>query len=506
MPDLPGLQFWMNVSRQGAALDQIATQFVNSAEFKSLYGSSSNDTLVEVLYQNDLGRSSDAAGKAYRLDLLQKGTSTGSVLTAFTLSSEFHDKSGLLLANAMSYYAFMGRAPTTTELEATATDLTTVILNASAQAPVGNAVIGLTYSGTKMTEAVVNDGSFTTAITISLLGDTFKGSIGASLGKVTGTPTGLTASLIKVTDTTASFTLTGNAKAHGIANSTNAVSIAFTTKDFTSASLSGKAGVTQPLALTFIEIPLVESNGDMALSGAISASLSIDLTNNKFLFGTTAALLTSGTVANVKNINASGVTSTSATVSIIGNDANNVITASDLGGTLTGGKGNDTLIAGAKVDRFVFAATTADNGVDSIQGFALGTGGDMLNFSAFLNKTGTGHITPVSVTSKGNAPWTNGDVLVATGNGLTTADGVAALFNAGASDAPFSQPSTAAKSAPAKFVIITADIVGDASVWYVVNQTNTAIIEASEITLVGTLEGVNNLDLTGYGFVAANFA
>ena len=54
--------------------------------------------------------------------------------------------------------------------------------------------------------------------------------------------------------------------------------------------------------------------------------------------------------------------------------------------------------------------------------------------------------------------------------------------------------------------MITADIIGDAKIWYIVNQTNTSTVEASEITLVGTLKDINNLGLTGYGFAASNFA
>ena len=48
--------------------------------------------------------------------------------------------------------------------------------------------------------------------------------------------------------------------------------------------------------------------------------------------------------------------------------------------------------------------------------------------------------------------------------------------------------------------------MGDARIWYVVNQTGTSVIDSSEITLVGVLKDVNNLALSGYGFVAGNFA
>ena len=54
-------------------------------------------------------------------------------------------------------------------------------------------------------------------------------------------------------------------------------------------------------------------------------------------------------------------------------------------------------------------------------------------------------------------------------------------------------------------VVISADIVGDASIWYVVNQTGPTVVDSTEVTLVGTLTGIHNLGLSGYGFATANF-
>lgn len=64
--------------------------------------------------------------------------------------------------------------------------------------------------------------------------------------------------------------------------------------------------------------------------------------------------------------------------------------------------------------------------------------------------------------------------------------------------------SVAAKSAPAKAVVITSDIVGDAKIRYLINQTGTSTVD--EITLVGILKDINNLGLASYGLVATNFA
>jgi len=78
---------------------------------------------------------------------------------------------------------------------------------------------------------------------------------------------------------------------------------------------------------------------------------------------------------------------------------------------------------------------------------------------------------------------------------LTSASSLATLFGTGSA---LADPSEAAKA-----VVITADIIGDASIWYLLNQTDVTNITADEFTLVGTLEGINNIQLVG--FTAYNF-
>ena len=88
--------------------------------------------------------------------------------------------------------------------------------------------------------------------------------------------------------------------------------------------------------------------------------------------------------------------------------------------------------------------------------------------------------------STAGADFVNGDVLVAAGP-VASAAAVAALFGAGKA---FRAPTAAGK-----YVVITADIVGDATVWAVVNQTSTNTIDAAEVTQIATLVGVHNLQL-----------
>ncbi|MAY72512.1 MAG: hypothetical protein CME82_13790 [Halomonas sp.] len=60
-PDLRGLTNWSERLFTGeSGLQQVATGFVNSAEFQATYGALDDAGFVELLYQNVLGRAADA--------------------------------------------------------------------------------------------------------------------------------------------------------------------------------------------------------------------------------------------------------------------------------------------------------------------------------------------------------------------------------------------------------------------------------------------------------------
>jgi hypothetical protein len=98
--------------------------------------------------------------------------------------------------------------------------------------------------------------------------------------------------------------------------------------------------------------------------------------------------------------------------------------------------------------------------------------------------------------------------LVYQGTPITTAAGVAALFDATGSDTtrPFFYPVSDGKA-----VIITAGVVGDARVWFLVKEQNVtetfdsaiSVVLDSEISLVAVLTDVNNLTLAP--LTASNF-
>lgn len=76
--DVDGLNYWM-----GQTVAAMNAGFAASAEYQALYAGMSNSQVVEQVYQNLLGRASDAAGKAYWVNALNSGAQTvGSLVSA----------------------------------------------------------------------------------------------------------------------------------------------------------------------------------------------------------------------------------------------------------------------------------------------------------------------------------------------------------------------------------------------------------------------------------------
>lgn len=57
------MEYWKKQDFQNE--NQLYQLFVNSAEGQSIFGGNSNSEIVEIIYQNALGRPSDAPEKAY---------------------------------------------------------------------------------------------------------------------------------------------------------------------------------------------------------------------------------------------------------------------------------------------------------------------------------------------------------------------------------------------------------------------------------------------------------
>ncbi len=72
-PDVGGAKYWIRLYRQAYEIEEIASSFAASAEFKNTYGATTNEQFVATVYNNVLGRGADGPGFNYWLDLLNSG-------------------------------------------------------------------------------------------------------------------------------------------------------------------------------------------------------------------------------------------------------------------------------------------------------------------------------------------------------------------------------------------------------------------------------------------------
>jgi hypothetical protein len=101
-PDQPGLNSWLDALNGGASLTDVARSFLNSEEFTLRFGAAhslSNESYVNILYQNVLERSADAGGLATWVNTLNQGASREAVLVGFTESPENQQQIAPLLAH-----------------------------------------------------------------------------------------------------------------------------------------------------------------------------------------------------------------------------------------------------------------------------------------------------------------------------------------------------------------------------------------------------------------------
>jgi len=87
-PDQSGLGFWINSLDTGNNLTSVASGFISSPEFQTLFGTNPSDsTYVSALYNNVLHRPLDQAGYNYWVATLQS-QSKPAVLIGFSESPE----------------------------------------------------------------------------------------------------------------------------------------------------------------------------------------------------------------------------------------------------------------------------------------------------------------------------------------------------------------------------------------------------------------------------------
>jgi len=101
LSDARGFVGWTTALQTNLELVQVASAFVNSAEFQLKYGALDNEGFVSLLYQNVLGRAPDAAGLNNWVTQLENGTSRAQVLLGFSESAEFKVSTTPALDNFM---------------------------------------------------------------------------------------------------------------------------------------------------------------------------------------------------------------------------------------------------------------------------------------------------------------------------------------------------------------------------------------------------------------------
>lgn len=115
-PDIDGLQFWAGQVRSGWTITDVSNFFAESPEFIQRYGSLTNAQYVERVYQNVLGRGSDAAGREFWLAQLNGGLKRGTMMAQFSEGPEFKQQTDGLVRATMLYVGVLQRAPEPTGL------------------------------------------------------------------------------------------------------------------------------------------------------------------------------------------------------------------------------------------------------------------------------------------------------------------------------------------------------------------------------------------------------
>jgi hypothetical protein len=107
LPDLDGLGFWMAALDRGMSLHDVAAGFVQSDEFRTLYGTNpSDEAFVNLLYQNVLHRAPEAQGLSFWLTALHNGLTHADALIGFSESPE--NQAALIgsIGNGFSYHPY----------------------------------------------------------------------------------------------------------------------------------------------------------------------------------------------------------------------------------------------------------------------------------------------------------------------------------------------------------------------------------------------------------------
>ena len=107
-PDMGGLGYWISQMDKGTSLKTVASGFVDSAEFKTLYGAAPTHLeMVNKFYENVLHRAGEAGGVSFWVGVLDSNAVTpADVLAGFSESAENQAALVGAISNGISYTHF----------------------------------------------------------------------------------------------------------------------------------------------------------------------------------------------------------------------------------------------------------------------------------------------------------------------------------------------------------------------------------------------------------------
>lgn len=92
-PDYGGLMYWADQRRRGVTMNDMATTFARTPEFRNMYGTLGNPAFVDLVYKNVLGRLPSTTDRNYWTAELNSGRkSRGAVMIGFSESLENRNK------------------------------------------------------------------------------------------------------------------------------------------------------------------------------------------------------------------------------------------------------------------------------------------------------------------------------------------------------------------------------------------------------------------------------
>lgn len=138
-PSAADLEYWVGEMTDGRSINSVASFFARSSEFVELYGDTTDEEFVELVYENVLGRAASADDLEYWLGELERGVPRHRMFLLFSESPEYRNATAAHLKVIDLYLSMLDRTPTTSELdeitaalatgELTLTDLITEILH-----------------------------------------------------------------------------------------------------------------------------------------------------------------------------------------------------------------------------------------------------------------------------------------------------------------------------------------------------------------------------------------